>query len=67
MQNTIICVLTIATRPSEAGEQLLLDQHEVMDFFDGEVEGVIINELRPGLLDKDGLIVRCVILIELSF
>ena len=60
------CTLTIVPLPSEAGDQLLPDQHEVMDFFDGEIEGVIINELRPGLLDKDGQIVRCVVLKERS-
>lgn len=60
IQQFCILIDPIVTISSEVGEQLVTDQHEVSDFFDGEIEGVIVNQLRPGLIDKDGLVVRSV-------
>jgi hypothetical protein len=40
------------------GEPVSLDRHEILEYVDGDVEGVIVSQLRPGIVSNEGDIVR---------
>ena len=42
----------------EIGSIVTTSHHEVSEFVDGEDDGIIMNQIRAGISDKDGDVLR---------
>ena len=52
---------------TEIGEMLIPTRHQVSEVIDGEVDGLVSSQLKRGIEDKDGEVLRYVPSLATSF